>query len=336
MTEIWDSHYRPEIAALCKSLQDTDYVSMSFQELASRMAGYVADSTRTWVLTILQAEMVGACRIKINSFSKREFDKQAELITGILTEGFENDTKSSDTALWELARLAGSLPEVATAFERIDEGHLASELPKLQGGEEFLSEFKKYLDVYGWRADWWFELSDATWQDDPRPAFRLIKRYIGGRDDDPQKSHERSVTARQELTDELRAKFGSDDEKLLELEGVLEAARQYVPVKEGRARLQLVGTGSLRVPCLALGHKLKAAGLVEEVDDVFYLHLGEIQKIANDEPVQNMKAIIADRRADREKWKNIVRPAFVGVAPARSGKVRQGPAIFRATMMKNQ
>ena len=154
MTEIWDSHYRPEIEALCKSLQDTDYVSMSFQELASRMAGYVADSTRTWVLTILQAEMVGACRIKINSFSKREFDKQAELITGILTEGFENDTRSSDIALWKLARLVSSLPEVVDVFGRIGEGHLASELPKVRGGKEFLSEFQKYLHRYGWRSDW--------------------------------------------------------------------------------------------------------------------------------------------------------------------------------------
>jgi hypothetical protein len=50
--------------------------------------------------------------------------------------------------LWELARLAGSLPEVADAFGRIDERHLASELPKVPGGEEILSEFKKYLDVY--------------------------------------------------------------------------------------------------------------------------------------------------------------------------------------------
>jgi len=162
-------------------------------------------------------------------------------------------------------------------------------------------------------------LSDPPWQDDPRTPFSLIKRYLGGRDDDPQKSHERSVTARQELTDELRAKFDSDDEKLLEFEAVLEAAQQFAPIKEAHARLQLVGTGSLRVPCLALVRKLKATGLVEDVDDVFYLHLREFQEIADDEPVQNMKAIIAERRANREKWQNIVPPAFEGVAPVRSG-----------------
>jgi pyruvate,water dikinase len=121
------------------------------------------------------------------------------------------------------------------------------------------------------------------------------------------------------LTDELRAKFDSDDEKLLEFEAVLEAAQQFAPIKEAHARLQLVGTGSLRVPCLALVRKLKATGLVEDVDDVFYLHLREFQEIADDEPVQNMKAIIAERRANREKWQNIVPPAFEGVAPVRSG-----------------
>ncbi len=95
---------------------------------------------------------------------------------------------------------------------------------------------------------------------------------------------------------------------------------RYKPEIEALCKsLQLVGTGSLRVPCLALGRKLKAAGQVEDVDDVFYLHLREFQEIADDELVQNMKAIIADRRANREKWQNIVPPAFVGVAPVRSG-----------------
>jgi hypothetical protein len=64
MTEVWNSRYRPEIEALCKSLQDANYAGMSLQELASQMEGYVVDSTRTFVLTLLQAEMLNASRIK--------------------------------------------------------------------------------------------------------------------------------------------------------------------------------------------------------------------------------------------------------------------------------
>ena len=318
MTEIWNSQYKPEIEALCKSLQDADYASMSLQELASRMEGYVADSARTWVLTMLQAEIVAACRTKINKFSIREFGDKGEFMTGVLTEGFENDTRSSDIALWELARLASSLPEVAEAFEGKVLSDLVSELPSVRGGAKFLSEFRKYLDVYGWRADWWFEISDPTWQDNPAPALDLIKRYLNSQDENPQENLERSAASRKELTEELRKKFSSDAEKLSELEEVIEAAEQFVPVKEGRARLQLVGTGSVRAPSLALGRKLKDAGLVEHVDDVFYLHLREIQQISDDKPMEDMKAIIAVRRADREKWKNVVPPDYVGAPPVES------------------
>lgn len=319
MTEIWNSQYKSEIEALCKCLQNADYGSMSLQELASRMEGYVADSARTWVLTILQAEIVEASRNKINKFTNRQFGEKGEFITGILTEGFENDTRSSDIALWELARLANSLPEVAEAFGRLDEGDLISELPRVQGGEEFLSEFHKYLDVYGWRADWWIEISDPTWQDDPRPALGLVKRYLGRKDETPREALERLATSRRELTEELREKFSSDAEMLSEFEEVLEAAEQFVPIKEGRARLQLVGTGSLRVPCLALGRKLKVAGLVDDVDDVFYLHVPEIQQISDGEPKEDLKALVADRKADREYWKNNLPPDFVGTPPVESG-----------------
>ncbi|MCH7626116.1 MAG: hypothetical protein IIC83_09355 [Chloroflexi bacterium] len=270
MTEIWNSKYKPEIEALCQGLQKSDYDSMSLQELASRMESYVAASARTWVLTMLESEIVVACRIKINSFTNREFGEKGEFITGILTEGFENDTRSSDIALWELAKLANSLPEVARAFGRLDIGDIISELPRVSGGDEFLEEFQKCIELYGWRADWWFEISDPTWQDEPGPALSLVKRYMDRQEENPHELLDRASRERLELTDELREQFSSDAEKLAELEEVLEAAEQFVPVKEGRARLQLVGAGSLRVPCLALGRKLKAAGLVEDVDDVFY------------------------------------------------------------------
>lgn len=316
MTEIWNSEYKPEIEALCKALQVTDVALMSLRELASRMEGYLADSARTWVLTILEAEIVVACRIKINSFTNREFGEKGEFITGILTEGFENDTSSSDIALWELARLAKSLPEVAEAFGRLSEGDLISALPKVRRGDEFLNEFRKYIDVYGWRTGWWFEISDTTWQDHPGPALELIKGYLVRQNDEsPREGLERSATSRRELTDELREKFSSDAEKLSEFEEVLEAAKQYVPVKEGRALWQLIGTGSLRVPCLALGEKLKSAGFVEDIDDVFYLHLREIKQIGSGPPIENLKALVADRKAQREYWKNKLPPELIGVTP---------------------
>ena len=47
MMEIWESEYQPEIEALCRALQSPDVASMSLQELATRMEGYVADSART-------------------------------------------------------------------------------------------------------------------------------------------------------------------------------------------------------------------------------------------------------------------------------------------------
>ena len=64
VTEVWNSRYKPKVEALCKSLQDANYAGMSLQELASQMEGYVADRARPFVLTLLQAEMLNASRIK--------------------------------------------------------------------------------------------------------------------------------------------------------------------------------------------------------------------------------------------------------------------------------
>ena len=128
--------------------------------------------------------MVIACRGKINKFCNREFGGKGEFIAGILSEGFTNDTKSSEIAAWELAGLAYSLPEVAEAFGRLGDTDLYSALPKIPGGDEFLHEFHNFLDAYGWRSEMWFEVSDPTWQDepgranvdpwDPRKIYRIL------------------------------------------------------------------------------------------------------------------------------------------------------------------
>ncbi len=58
--------------------------------------------------------------------------------------------------------------------------------------------------------------------------------------------------------------------------------------------------------------------MVEGVDDIFYPHLREIQRISDDNPIENMKAIIADRKAQRDYWKNNLPPNYVGAPPVKS------------------
>ena len=204
MMEIWESKYEPEIAALCRALQSTDFSSMSLQELASGMELYVADSAQTWVLTQLAAEMVIACREKINAFCNREFGDRGEFIAGILSEGFTNETKSSEIIAWELAQLADSLPEVAEAFGRLTGSELHTELHNAAGGDKFLNEFRRYLDTYGWRSEMWFEVSDPTWRDDPGQALGIVQRYLGRKDEDPQEGPERTAASRRKLTHLVR------------------------------------------------------------------------------------------------------------------------------------
>ena len=94
-------------------------------------------------------------------------------------------------------------------------------------------------------------------------------------------------------------------------------ARAYVPVRENRALWQLTATGVLRRPCLALGRKLCAARLLDTPDDVCYLRLDELRRLAERGHAgagvaPDHRAVIAERRAARARWMRVVPPLVIG------------------------
>ncbi|MCH8814199.1 MAG: MerR family DNA-binding transcriptional regulator, partial [Chloroflexi bacterium] len=102
-----------------------------------------------------------------------------------------------------------------------------------------------------------------------------------------------------------RRRYGEDVFRRLT---AIKVARQYVPVREGRAFWQLTLAGSLRPLCLALGAKLCEAGVLEQVEDVFYLRQEETQEIARGLGKATWRELVQHRRSEREAWMRMEPP----------------------------
>ena len=68
------------------------------------------------------------------------------------------------------------------------------------------------------------------------------------------------------MVQRVEARLRGNPDRLRLFRSILAISRQYVPVREGRAFWQLTSGGSLRVPCLALGAKIRDAGLLADAD----------------------------------------------------------------------
>ena len=313
---MWKRELEPEMRAACEEIRSGDYVSMSVPQLASRLGDCMDRAADAYGLTFRAAAPMFACTRPLLDICREEFGSEGETIAAGLTQGFANESSASDVGLWRLAAQAATLPRVARLFAERTADELPPTLPAVEGGPRWLRSFDRYIDRFGWRPDTWDELSLPTWKDSPLPALRIVQRYIaGGQDADPRASLARSARRRRRMARRIAASFAARPEKLARFHTALNLARQYVPVREGRAFWQLTLAGSLRPLCLALGAKLREMGVLEQAEDVFYLRQEEIQEIAHGAGETTWREVVQRRRAERESWMLAEPPPFLGVPP---------------------
>ena len=304
--------YLPPIRAICRDVQRLDYASMTLAGLISYLEECVESTARGFALTMVAVGPMFQSSQPLLEFCEEEFGAEGRSMATVMVQGYANASSDSDTALWGLARQAASQPAVDRALRRCSPDDLVTILPGVEDGDRFMEALRRYLDRFGWRPESWFELSLPTWSEDPRPALRLVRRYLTGESDDPRRALARSARRRRRMVRQVRSTLKDDIEKLDRFDSLLSTASQFTPVSEGRAFWQLTLTGSLRVPCLALGDKLREAGLLDEAAAVFYLGLNEIKQIAAGAGSAEWRRLVAERQEDRRRWMGVVPPLIIG------------------------
>ena len=96
--------------------------------------------------------------------------------------------------------------------------------------------------------------------------------------DDPMIQFERAVRLREELTGKVRAKLADDPEQLAKFDTLYDAARYAYPLTEDHAfYIDQMGVVLFRRFVRAVGAALAHNGVIEQGDDVFFLHKDEVR-----------------------------------------------------------
>jgi pyruvate,water dikinase len=225
-----------------------------------------------------------------------------------LLQGFENGTAAAGAGLSDLAEEAAKRPAVADALRKGNYDAIES----AEGGAEFMKRFRSYLDDFGWRVDSWGVLEKPTWAENPRLPLTLISHYIADPNRSPSAAHRRSVEQREDAVREVEGRLRA--ERLPQFRGMLAACQAHVPISEGRALWQLIITGSFRVPALAIGRKLVAAGALDSPDQAFLFNTTELKRAAHS-PTSAMTQMARQRAADFAAWRQLTPPPFIGQPP---------------------
>ncbi|HJS20634.1 MAG TPA: PEP-utilizing enzyme [Anaerolineales bacterium] len=321
----WYDELLPEIKQHIAYFESSDLRGMSLDQLRAHLGE-----------TLKRVERMGALHgvVMPMLYAMSQFEElYCELFEGAstldalrLTQGFDNKTMEGDRALWRLSRLARSTPEVQAILSSHSTGDVIPALEKSAASQPFLADLRAWLAQYGQRLNSVFSLSEPSWIEDPTPAIQNLQAYVAMPDLRPEMEPAALAAEREKSVAEARAKLAGYPQPIAaRFETLLKAAQVATIVHEDHNFwIDQRCFYHVRRVIMEFGGRLAQAGVLDAVNDVFYLTTDEMQN-GRDVP---MKRLVQERKVEMELFSRVTPPPMLGTAPA--FEMTDGGSMIRA------
>lgn len=311
----WQKEWLPAMKPELERARNVDYSGFSDKDLLARFAEMQAEVVHRWYIHGLILYSFAAAN-DFSDFYKEHVSSSMEGYEAL--QGFETEATKSSRGLWNLSRKVRANPELRPLFERAQADQILKDLNKSEAGRSFVGELNAYLKDYGWRADSVYELTRPSWWENPSIPLGAIQGYVSiGDEAGPEPQLASAIKRREELLADARSKLAGDPAKLKQFNDLYDAAKSFTPIVEDHNHwIDQMGDIAMRYPCLEIGKRLAAKGLLNQAADVFMLHVAEVnQAMAG----KDYRSVISQRSEDKARFARIVPPPVMGVPAPPSG-----------------
>jgi len=317
--EIWENEWLPEIKSHLAFWEAFDLALASMPDLLEHLEETVDRVVRLWDLHNRILLPMSMSMSLFDDFYQDLFDDATVFDAFQLLEGFTNKTLESGTALWTLSRQAVATPAVQVALQASTTAEILAQLESTTDGQHFLIALNAYLQAFGHRGEKW-GWQYPTWLEDPTAVLHNLQDYITQPDRDLATEQAQIAEKRTERVAAARQQLQNYPKPMVEqFEFLLKAAQAGVVIKEDHTYwLDFRTSYQVRQVLLAFGRRFAEAGVIATPDDIFYLTLEELQETAENLSQSNQQPLVAERRAEMEKFSAIKPPHAVGSMPPAS------------------
>ncbi len=236
-----------------------------------------------------------------------------------LTRGLPfNVTTEMDLTLWAVSRAIKADASSERYFNVGDAASLARDymqkkLPPLS--QEAIAGF---MDRYGMRGVGEIDLGRPRWREEPTSLFQSIKSYLAMPDGDKapdevfKRGRQAAAEARIKLLGMARLLPGGRL-RVPGVDGMIRRIRELAGLRETPKFSAVKALTAMREGLLASGRDLKAAGILENEGDIFFLRVAELKAVAAGED-RDWKALVTGRREfyGREKKRRRIPRVLLG------------------------
>ncbi len=207
-----------------------------------------------------------------------------------------NITTEMDLKLWELTEEIRNDEPSRTLFTNSTVPELLQRYRERALPAVAQRGLQSFLRRYGHRAVAEIDLGMPRWSDDPSYLLGVISNYLrlDAEDLDPASQFRAGQAKAESMITSLTSRAADRSRLRARLAGLtLRRVRQLVGLRESPKFLLIVALAAMRDHLKGVGRELAAAQTIEQVDDVFFLDLGDVRRGLAGE---DLRALVAERR----------------------------------------
>ena len=288
---------------------------LSLAELAVLLEDAIDVHDRHWKIHWMLNFAQLSATLNLRAVMEKTHGTINEQLLGRLQSSARDRNWDSIKALWKMKEEAKYDADLAAIFEAETATEIIVALKASERGTRFIDErVVPYQEEYGWHAVWSHEFIFPTVREQMEPVIELVRGYIETDYDYP-----KTISA-------LAADIDAAAEEILEgLQGAaldeMQAANEInlrmAPLTpDHHFYIDQGANAHVRLPLIAIGRKLVAAGALDAPDDVVFFKYNELRIFLGNPAGMDGRALVAERRADREKAYTFRPREWVGTVTA--------------------
>ena len=218
-----------------------------------------------------------------------------------VTRGLPNNvTTEMDLALWRTANAIRLDQDAFATFLNTDARELASRYLHETLPETAQTAIADFMKRYGMRGVAEIDMGQPRWREEPTSIMQSLQSYLQiPAKLAPDVLFERGANAAEDAVERLAMQARQSTGGMLKEKLVRAAAyriRTLMGLRESPKFFIVQLMGMIRNELLASGQEFASEGIIEQPEDVFFLHFDELQALAHQDQ-RDWKELITERRA---------------------------------------
>lgn len=220
---------------------------------------------------------------------------------GKFLQGYDTKIMETDRELWKLTR-AAKQAGLAEVFATTPASELVTKLDAMGGaGSAWMTQFRDFLQVYGYRTEGSCDVALPSWIEDPTPALGTIQSFIAKEEEhDFEKALAAAIEERETAIDEARSKLTAEEQTAFDA-GVASCQAANFPwwQDDHNYYIDLKVSLPMRWAARAIAEKTGA----DHPDDGLFLFWPELTAVADGEKsMDSLKSIVKARHDYFDYW----------------------------------